>query len=101
MNRPDCRSMTLNIFTSLPGAVSREQGTSEDCLQLNVFGPSKRYNEPLPVLGWVYGGSFNTGSSRVALYDPTELVRRAERDGKPVIVVTGNHRCVNAISRLR
>lgn len=84
--------MTLSLFSTLPNGFHRDMGMSEDCLSVNVFAPSKRYDQPLPVLAWVYGGSFNTGSSAVAIYDPSELVRRAERDGKPVIVVTGNHR---------
>lgn len=37
---------------------------SEDCLFLNVYTPStkSKINNPLPVMLWIHGGAFMTGS---------------------------------------
>jgi para-nitrobenzyl esterase len=58
--------------------------TTEDCLFLNVFTPSKFSFLPRPVMVWIHGGALVTGESND--YDPTALVN----DG--VIVVTINYR---------
>ena len=59
--------------------------TSEDCLFLNVFTPSRqRPGSGHPVMVWIHGGALVTGESND--YDPTGLVA----DG--VTVVTINYR---------
>ncbi|MEO2168623.1 MAG: carboxylesterase/lipase family protein [bacterium] len=69
----------------LPGMVA---GPTEEalCLNLNVFTPAideaKR-----PVMVWIHGGAFTTGSGRQAMYDGGPLVRRGD-----VVVVTVNYR---------
>ncbi|XP_019614374.1 PREDICTED: cholinesterase 1-like [Branchiostoma belcheri] len=59
---------------------------SEDCLYLNVWQPT-----PLPtaaaVMVWIYGGSFQSGSSALDLYDGRYL---AATEG--VLVVSVNYR---------
>lgn len=57
---------------------------SEDCLTLNIWGPTSRRN--LPVMVWVHGGGYTSGSGSAALYDGAALARRG------VIVVTFNYR---------
>ncbi len=60
--------------------------TSEDCLYLNVFAPAKPSPKPLPVMVWIYGGSWTNGSGSRPLYDGSAFAR----DG--VILVSFNYR---------
>lgn len=64
-------------------------GISEDCLTVNVYSPRStdhKYNSSLPVMFWIYGGSYASGSGDFNYYDPTPLVQEG------VIVVTFNYR---------
>ncbi len=75
---------------ALPGASVGPQ--SEDCLYLNVWTPAADAGlRPVlakrPVLVWLHGGGFTTGSGSQGFYDPTALVRRGD-----VVVVTINYR---------
>ena len=58
---------------------------SEDCLFLNVWAPAVlgKY----PVMVWVHGGSFVTGSGSMPLYDGARFAAQGE-----VVVVTLNYR---------
>lgn len=60
---------------------------SEDCLALNVWTPALRDGRKRPVLVYIHGGAYNTGSGSDPLYDGTHLCRRGD-----VVVVTVNHR---------
>jgi len=53
----------------------RRQAESEDCLYLNVTAPAG--NGPFPVLVWIHGGGFVTGSA----CDPAESGMHFARDG--------------------
>jgi len=59
---------------------------SEDCLYLNVWTPAKSADERLPVMVWIYGGSFNVGAGSEPWYDGANLAK------KGVIFVTLNYR---------
>lgn len=59
---------------------------SEDCLQLNVWTPKARAGAKLPVLVWIYGGGFTSGSTSVPLYDGSALAKRG------IVVVSINYR---------
>jgi para-nitrobenzyl esterase len=61
-------------------------GTSEDCLTLNVFTPSCD-DRTRPVLVWVHGGAFVTGSGAMPWYHGSSLASRGD-----VVVVTLNYR---------
>ncbi len=57
---------------------------AEDCLYLNVWAPSDRRAQP--VLVWIHGGAFTTGSGSVPIYDGAALAREGS------VVVTINYR---------
>ncbi|HWB84956.1 MAG TPA: carboxylesterase family protein [Bryobacteraceae bacterium] len=59
---------------------------SEDCLYLNVWTPAKTASDRLPVMVWIYGGSFTHGSGTEAYYQGENFAR------KGVILVTFNYR---------
>src|ERR1700761_5250450 len=68
-----------------------DEATSEDCLFLNVWTPgvANRVAEGgrRPVMVYIHGGAYSTGSGSDPLYDGTRLCRRGD-----VVVVTVNHR---------
>ncbi len=49
---------------------------SEDCLYLNVWAPAKSAQARLPVMVWIYGGSFLGGMTSEPVYDGTHLARK-------------------------
>lgn len=59
---------------------------SEDCLYLNVWTPKPAASAALPVLVYIYGGGFNSGSGDVPIYDGTALAKTG------MVVVTFNYR---------
>jgi len=59
----------------------------EDCLNLNVWAPANaKAGARLPVMVWIHGGSFTSGSGANALYDGTHFAERG------VVLVTINYR---------
>jgi para-nitrobenzyl esterase len=60
------------------------QGT-EDCLQLNVTTPALEGSRPVMV--WIHGGGFVTGTGSAPLYDSTLLAEEGD-----VVLVTINYR---------
>nr|CAD7397374.1 unnamed protein product [Timema poppensis] len=73
------------------GASCAQQGKgSEDCLFLNVFTtqipPSSDESKLLPVMVWIHGGAFQSGSGSASFYGPDYLL------GGGVTVVTFNYR---------
>jgi len=73
------------------GAASRQPGSeanqSEDCLFLNVTAPVAKSTRPRPVIVYIHGGAYSSGSGSSPLYDGSTLCRRGD-----VVVVTVNHR---------
>ena len=68
-------------------AVDRKEPMSEDCLHLNVWTPGLGASHKRPVMVWLHGGGFTSGSGGFAIYDGTNLAARHD-----VVVVTVNHR---------
>jgi para-nitrobenzyl esterase len=60
---------------------------NEDCLFLNVWTPAPGDGGKRPVMVWLHGGAFISGSGASPLYDGSNLARRED-----VVVVTLNHR---------
>jgi len=66
---------------------------SEDCLNLNIWAPPTTRANNTAVLIWVYGGSFEWGTSNIMYYDGETFVK----DNDDITVVTINYR-VNIFS---
>lgn len=64
-----------------------QQAISEDCLRLNVCTPGLRDGRRRPILVYVHGGGYTTGSGSSPLYDGRALSLRGD-----VVVITLNHR---------
>ncbi|MBO9575331.1 MAG: carboxylesterase/lipase family protein [Sphingobium sp.] len=81
------------------GPVCPQQGDryrprSEDCLFLNVWTPRAEKSAGLPVMVYIHGGAYSTGSVTDPLNDGERLAARGD-----VVVVTVNHR-LNALGYL-
>lgn len=73
---------------------SRIAPTSEDCLFLNVWTPVRKSRARLPVMVYIHGGAYATGSAVDPLHDGHAIAARGES-----VVVTVNHR-LNALGYL-
>ena len=60
---------------------------SEDCLFLNVWTRSLSRNAKRPVMVWLHGGGYSSGSASILLYDGTHIASRSD-----AVVVGVNHR---------
>jgi para-nitrobenzyl esterase len=63
-----------------------ELDTSEDCLTLSVWTPGAD-GAQRPVMVWIHGGGFRTGTGSSPMYDAVRLATRGD-----VVVVTINYR---------
>ena len=66
--------------------IGRPAAMSEDCLRLNVWTAGLGRGQR-PVMVYLHGGGFRTGSGGAVVYDGKELARK-----HGVVVVTVNHR---------
>jgi para-nitrobenzyl esterase len=73
---PACMQDSVSMPGETPPAVS------EDCLYLNIWTPAKSVQEHLPVIVWIYGGGYISGSASMPLYWGDRLAH------KGVIAVT-------------
>ncbi|TNN01652.1 hypothetical protein fugu_011034 [Takifugu bimaculatus] len=87
-----CLQLKDTTFPEFTGAETWNPNTpvSEDCLYLNIWTPQMKkdgHQSPLPVMIWIYGGGFTTGTSSLDLYDGRYLTKSED-----VIVVSMNYR---------
>ena len=64
-----------------------DAASSEDCLVLNVWTPGSADAARRPVMVYIHGGAYASGSGSSPLYDGVRLARR-----RGVVLVTLNHR---------
>ncbi len=73
-----------NSGTTAAGSPTQQ---SEDCLVLNVYTPGLSDGRKRPVMVWLHGGGFSSGSGSGRILDGTALAHTHD-----VVVVTINHR---------
>jgi para-nitrobenzyl esterase len=69
------------------GATAGQGPMGEDCLVLNVWSNGLKGGKKRPVMVWLHGGGYSTGSGDYSIYDGANLARKRD-----VVVVTVNHR---------
>jgi len=81
---PTAPQIGANSGTTAAGSPALQ---SEDCLVLNVFTPGLNDGRKRPVMVWLHGGGFSSGSGSGRILDGTRLAHAHD-----VVVVTINHR---------
>ena len=71
--------------------MDRMEPISEDCLRLNVWTASANRAAQRPVMVWLHGGGYTSGSGGFICYDGVQLAKKHD-----VVVVTVNHRLTAA-----
>ena len=77
------RAMQRPIFDDMQ---FRSDGMSEDCLYLNIWTPTIKPDEKLPVLVYFYGGGLFTGDGSEFRYEGVNMARQG------VVAITVNYR---------
>jgi para-nitrobenzyl esterase len=77
------RAMQLPLFSDM---VFRSNGTSEDCLYLNVWTPATSSQDKLPVLVYFFGGGFAGGDGSEGRYDGESMAQQG------IVAITVNYR---------
>jgi len=67
--------------------MDRDEAMGEDCLVLNVWTPGTGTATRRPVMVWLHGGGYTSGSGGFVCYDGTQLAGKHD-----VVAVTVNHR---------
>jgi para-nitrobenzyl esterase len=67
--------------------MDRNEAMGEDCLVLNVWTPGVRGTHKRPVMVWLHGGGYTSGSGGFICYDGARLAGRHD-----VVAITVNHR---------
>lgn len=83
-------STGLEARFNIPRNAAQLLPQSEDCLYLNVWAPDTTTQETTqgrPVMVWIHGGSFITGSGSTPIYDGARFAAHGD-----VVVVTINYR---------
>jgi len=75
-------------------ALDADEPSGEDCLVVNVWTAGAAPQHKRPVMAWLHGGGFTSGSGGFKIYDGVNLAGKHD-----VVVVTVNHR-LNAFGYL-
>lgn len=79
--------------SKLPLATGQITRVSEDCLNLNVARPKgTTAGQKLPVMVYIYGGSFWSGSNDEPTTSPDGMILESVANGLPVMHVAMNYR---------
>jgi len=85
---PACPQAPVPFLDDVLGTRYGELPGSEDCQNLSITMPGDLTpEERLPVMVWIHGGSYTTGSGDLAIFDPARLVAENR-----VIVVSVTYR---------
>jgi len=85
---PACPQAPVPFLDAVLGTKYGELPGSEDCQNLSITMPGDvAADEELPVMVWIHGGSYTTGSGDLAIFDPARLVAENR-----VIVVSVTYR---------
>ncbi|WP_285246753.1 carboxylesterase family protein [Pseudarthrobacter sp. efr-133-R2A-89] len=72
---PACPQGPVPFLDDVLGTTYGELPGSEDCQNLSITMPGDlQPGERLPVMVWIHGGSYTTGSGDLAIFDPARLV---------------------------
>lgn len=72
---PACPQGPVPFLDDVLGTTYGELPGSEDCQNLSITMPGDlQPEEQLPVMVWIHGGSYTTGSGDLAIFDPARLV---------------------------
>ena len=85
---PACPQAPVPFLDDVLGTKYGELPGSEDCQNLSITLPGDlKPDEKPPVMVWIHGGSYTTGSGDLAIFDPARLVAENR-----VIVVSVTYR---------
>jgi para-nitrobenzyl esterase len=85
---PACPQGPVPFLDDILGTRYGELPGSEECQNLSITAPADlRDNERVPVMVWLHGGSYTSGSGDLAIFDPKALVAENR-----VIVVSVTYR---------
>jgi para-nitrobenzyl esterase len=68
-------------------SMDRDEPMGEDCLVLNIWTPSVGAGQKRPVMVWLHGGGYTSGSGGFICYDGTQLAKKHD-----VVAISLNHR---------
>lgn len=63
------------------------EAQGEDCLVMNIWTPNPGNGQRRPVMVWLHGGGFASGSGSYSIYEGRELARKHD-----VVAISVNHR---------
>ena len=67
--------------------MDRDEPMSEDCLVLNFWTPGIGRSRKRPVMLWLHGGGYTSGSGGFVIYDGSQLAKKHD-----VVAISINHR---------